>query len=225
MHCTVIIPAAGTGTRFGSEVPKQYALLDGEPILVRTIERLLGTGLVTRIIVATAAEDRWWEPISKSKGWAGVDRVEGGKTRQASVMAALGRTGNSGLVAVHDAVRPYFRKDTLERLLEAAEELGAAVPALPVRETVHRVVDQKIRETPDRSELWTVQTPQCFRAELLQHVMERAWQERYSGTDEASLVAHYDHPVRVIEGDAANIKITRPDDLLLVEGFLKRENP
>lgn len=223
MHCTVIIPAAGIGSRFGSEIPKQYTLIGGMPILVRTIERFLSSGMAARIIVATAAEDRWWPEISESNQWSGVDRVEGGATRQESVLAALHEAGQTGLVAVHDAVRPFFRIETLRSLLEAADEVGAALPALPIRETVHRVERGTVRETMDRSELWMAQTPQCFRAELLHDVMNQARKEGMQGTDEAGLIARYDHPVRVVEGDVGNVKITTPEDLLLVEPFLRGE--
>lgn len=222
MYCTVIIPAAGTGTRFGGEIPKQYVSLGGAPILAATIERFLRTGMATRIIVATSAEDLWWSEMMSASRWDGVERVQGGATRQESVLAALRIAGEEGLVAVHDAVRPYFRRETFQRLLEAADKHGAALPALALRETVHRVVDGEVRETPDRAQLWSAQTPQCFRLELLQQVMERAWHEGASATDEASLVARYDHVVKVIEGDVGNIKITTPDDILLMERFLKR---
>lgn len=222
MYCTVIIPAAGTGTRFGGEIPKQYAPLGGVPILAATIERFLGTGMASRIIVATSAEDLWWAEMASARRWSGVERVSGGETRQESVIAALRIAGEEGLVAVHDAVRPYFREETFRRLLESAEKHGAAVPALPLRETVHRVIEGEVRETPDRAQLWSAQTPQCFRLELLQQVMERAWHEGASGTDEASLVARYDHVVKVIEGDVGNIKITTPDDALLMERFLEK---
>lgn len=223
MRCTVIIPAAGVGRRFGSDVPKQYVPIGGVPILVRTIRRFLASGLAARVIVATSDTDQWWTEIAASQSWSDVERVEGGATRQESVMAALRVAGTNGLVAVHDAVRPYFRRETLDRLLTAADEFGAAVPALPVKETVHRVVDGVIRATPDRNELWTAQTPQCFRLELLQEAMERAWHEAFTGTDEASVVARYEHPVRVIEGDPGNIKITTPDDLHLVGELLEKE--
>lgn len=221
MHCIVIIPAAGIGSRFGSEIPKQYVELDGTPILAWTIDRFLESGLVSRLIVATSAEDKWWPDLFESRRWEKVERVQGGATRQESVRAALRVAGDDGLVAVHDAVRPYFRLETFRRLLETAEKAGAALPALPLRETVHRVVDGEVKGSPDRSELWSAQTPQCFRLELLQEVMERAWHEGATGTDEASLVARYDHPVKVVEGDVGNIKITTPDDIVLIEELLK----
>lgn len=223
MHCTVIIPAAGIGTRFGSEIPKQYFEIGGVPILARTIDRFLRSGLTPRIIVATAEGDRWWPEIRESRRWDGVETVRGGATRQESVMAGLRKAGTEGLVAIHDAVRPYFRRVTFQKLLEAAEAEGAALPALPLRETIHRVENGTIVETVDRASLWGAQTPQCFRTELLAELMERAWHESVVATDEASLVAHYDHPVRVIEGDPGNIKITTPEDIDLIEPFLRKE--
>jgi 2-C-methyl-D-erythritol 4-phosphate cytidylyltransferase len=223
MNCTVIIPAAGRGTRFGGDVPKQYATLHGQPILALTIERFLRTGLARRVIVATSEDDDRWNPLRESRGWEDVVRATGGETRQESVLSALRIAGNQGLVAIHDAVRPYFRTDTLRRLLETAEETGAAIPALSVRETIHVVREARIVETPDRSELWAAQTPQCFRVELLTALIERAWHEGFTATDEASLFVRYDQPVRVVEGDIGNVKITTSEDLVLMERILENE--
>jgi 2-C-methyl-D-erythritol 4-phosphate cytidylyltransferase len=223
MDCTVIIPAAGTGSRFGGDTPKQYVTLRGEPLLALTIDRFLRTGMVRRIIVATSEQDRRWDALREAKGWEDVVRASGGETRQESVLSALRIAGSEGLVAVHDAVRPYFRNETLKRLLEAAEECGAAIPALPVRETIHVVRDSQVVETADRTELWAAQTPQCFRIEILTALMERAWHEAFTATDEASLFARYSQPVRVIEGDPGNIKITTSEDLALIEGILENE--
>jgi 2-C-methyl-D-erythritol 4-phosphate cytidylyltransferase len=223
MDCTVIIPAAGKGARFGGTVPKQYASLRGQPILALTIDRFLRTGLARRVIVATSEEDDRWNPLRESKGWEDVVRATGGETRQESVLSALRIAGNDGLVAIHDAVRPYFRTETLKRLLEIAEETGAAIPALSLRETIHVVRESRIVETPDRSELWAAQTPQCFKAELLAVLMERAWHGAFTATDEASLLVRYDKPVRVVEGDIGNIKITTPEDLALMEHILENE--
>ncbi|MDX1584210.1 MAG: 2-C-methyl-D-erythritol 4-phosphate cytidylyltransferase, partial [Thermoanaerobaculia bacterium] len=172
---------------------------------------------------ATHPEDEWWPEIIESKQWPQVERVEGGSTRQDSVLAALRAAGSSGLVAVHDSVRPYFRIETLRRLLETVEEHGAAIPALPLRDTVHLVEGSEVRQTPDRSDYRAAQTPQCFRADILLEAMERAVSEGHTGTDEAGIVARIGHPVRIIEGDEGNIKITTPEDLLLVEPFLKRD--
>ncbi len=209
----VIIPAAGSGTRFGGELPKQFQPLAGRPILQHVIERFIVDGSAARIVVAVA------EPLL-----AGIQQQElvqfvaGGATRQQSVMNALRAAGDGfELVAVHDAVRPFFRASTLHKLLDAAREHGASFPALPVNDTIHRIEHDAIAQTLDRSELAAAQTPQCFRYDVLRDALTRAAADGLEGTDEAGLAARYGHTVRVVLGDPFNIKITRPDDLALAE--------
>jgi 2-C-methyl-D-erythritol 4-phosphate cytidylyltransferase len=210
MSVLVIIPAAGMGTRFGGDLPKQFQPLAGKPLLLNTIERFFTTDDVTRIIVAVA------EPLLG--GVKQTDRVRfvaGGETRQQSVTNAFrAAEGEFELVAVHDAVRPFFRIATFRALLAAARDHGASLPALPITDTVHEVRDGKIVTTLDRTHLVGAQTPQCFRYEVLRDVLERTDTD---ATDEASLAARMGYPVRVLTGDPHNIKITRPQDLELAE--------
>ena len=210
MAVLVIIPAAGSGSRFGGELPKQFHPLAGRPILLNTIERFFTAEEVTNIIVAVA------EPLLA--GVKQTDRVRfvaGGATRQQSVSNAFHAVeGEFELVAVHDAVRPFFRLTTFRALLAAAREHGASLPALPVTDTIHEVQDGYIASTLDRSALVGAQTPQCFRYEVLHDVIDRG---DPGATDEASLAARLGYKVRVLQGDPHNIKITRPDDLALAE--------
>lgn len=202
----VVIPAAGSGTRFGGELPKQYLPLGGRTILDRTIDRFLDSDLVDEVIVAVSS-DRLQPDRER------VRFVAGGATRQESVTNALAATGGFELVAVHDAVRPFFPIDALAALLDAARQHGASLPALPVTDTIHVTRDGAIASTPDRAQLVAAQTPQCFRVEILRDVLARAARNGDRGTDEAGLAARYGFAVQVLPGDPRNFKITRPEDL------------
>ena len=202
----VIIPAAGSGTRFGGDLPKQYLLLRDRTILDRTIDRFLGSDLVNEVVVAVS-------PDRMQPARARVRFVAGGSTRQQSVANALAASDGFELVAVHDAVRPFFPIDALAALLDAARDHGASLPALPVTDTIHVTRDGAIASTPDRAQLVAAQTPQCFRADLLRDVLARAERDGETGTDETGLAARYGFSVKVLPGDPRNFKITRPEDL------------
>jgi 2-C-methyl-D-erythritol 4-phosphate cytidylyltransferase len=225
MHWTIIIPAGGSGARFGSEVPKQYLPLRGKPLLAHTVERFTRRDEISSVVIA--ASPSWHEFINElaSQGqWTNVVVVDGGATRQASVLNGLrhARTSGAEWVAVHDAVRPFFSDATFRKLRDEAAACGASVPALPVTETIHRDNDGMIAETPDRSNLVAAQTPQCFRLALLLESVERAMREGFSGTDEAGVVARYGGTVRIVPGDRTNLKITHTDDLETAERNYER---
>jgi 2-C-methyl-D-erythritol 4-phosphate cytidylyltransferase len=213
----VIIPAAGKGSRFGSETPKQFLPLRGKPIVFHVIERFLAEHHVARVIVCVAPEWRQFvEDAATSGQWDRVTVTEGGSTRQESVhRGVLIASGleRINIVAIHDSVRPFFRLSTLRAAIHGAEHVGAALPGIPLTDTIHRTHDRMIVETPDRENWVAAQTPQCFRLSLLREVLDRARNEGITGTDEAGLAARFGHPVRVIEGDPMNLKITRPEDL------------
>ena len=226
MQTTVVIPAAGSGSRYGSQIPKQYLLLHGRPVIAHVIDRFFRAGdLVAEIIVCVAADQlALMQEIAEHNRWGNVRLIAGGETRLQSVANGVRAAAKRGgeLVAVHDAVRPFFRLSTLRKLLDAATERGGAVPALPVIETLHRIRDGVVAETPDRSEWVAAQTPQCFRLSLLNDVLQRAIDENRAATDEAGLVAQSGHEVVFVEGDPHNIKITRPEDLYSAEANFDR---
>ena len=219
MSVLVIIPAAGAGTRFGTPIPKQFQPLAGKPLVQYIVERFLLSGLVEKIVVAVS--DALLATVKQAPG----DRVQfvaGGETRQQSVIAAFNAAGTEfDVVAVHDAVRPFFRMRTFEALLDAARESGAALPALPITDTIHVTRDGKLSATVDRSNLVAAQTPQVFRYDVLRDALDQALRERFDGTDEAGIAARYGYDVRVILGDPFNIKITRPEDLAMAEAHFE----
>ena len=215
MSVAVIIPAAGSGARFGGDIPKQFRMLGGKPILQRVVERFLLHERVGRIVVAVSEI-----LLAEVKQTDRVRFVAGGATRQQSVANALAAVGDEELVAVHDAVRPFFTYETFDALLDAAAQHGAAFPGLPVTDTIHVVRDETIVQTPERQLLFAAQTPQCFRTAILRDVLARAAGD--DATDEAGLAARLGYAVRVVPGDAVNFKITRVEDLELAERMLEQ---
>ena len=216
----VIIPAAGFGTRFGGEIPKQFLPLAGKPILQHVVERFLAHPDVKRVMVAVA--DQLLPVVSQEAGER-VQFVAGGGTRQESVSRAMSAAEEDfDLVAVHDSVRPFFADTTFRAVLEAAAEFGAALPAIPLPDTIHTIRGEEIDLTLDRSSLIAAQTPQCFRFGVLRDVLERAEADGESGTDEAGLAARYGVKVKIVKGDSINFKITTPDDLALAETIFAR---
>ena len=214
----VIIPAAGTGSRFGSGVPKQFQPLAGKPILQHVIERFLLDENVSRVIVPVAEL-----LLASVKNSERVTFVAGGETRQESVIRGLAEAGDAELIAVHDAVRPLFSIEIFHAVIAAARESGAALPVVPVNDTIHVMNDDAtIARTLDRDTLAAAQTPQCFRPEILRDVLTRAAAEGLTGTDEAGLAARFGYTVRAVAGDPRNLKITVPEDLAIAESYLQQ---
>lgn len=146
--------------------------------------------------------------------------VSGGAERQHSVYNGLKAVKESDFVLIHDGARPFITIEKIHELVKEANEHGAAVPAVPMKDTVKRVSQGFVDETVERSSLWAIQTPQAFRVSLILEAHERARQEGYVGTDDASLVERIGKKVKVIEGNYRNIKLTTPDDLLFAEAIL-----
>ncbi len=220
-----VIAAGGTGTRIGSQLPKQFIQIGGKPILVRTVEAVLALESVFEVIIALPAEHIGQaESLLAQREWrTQVVCVAGGSTRQESVWRGVQRaSAGADLILVHDAVRPFCDRDTLCRVLEAAWRTGAAIPGLPATETIQRVSRRgRVLKTPPREELYTIQTPQCFHRPILRNALERAAREGFEGTDESSVVRWSGQPVTVVRGSPENIKITRPLDLEIAERLLE----
>jgi 2-C-methyl-D-erythritol 4-phosphate cytidylyltransferase len=213
----VIIPAAGAGTRFGGDIPKQFQPLAGKPILQHVVERLILHEDVQRVMVAVS--EQLLAVVEKGAGER-VRFTAGGASRQQSVINAFRAAGSDfDLVAVHDAVRPFFADATFRAVLAVADATGAALPGVRVPDTIHTVADDFVDLTLDRNSFILAQTPQCFRYEVLRDVLDRAERDGDQGTDEAGLAAKYGVKVRVLPGDSMNFKITRPDDLAMAEAF------
>lgn len=209
---TVIIPAAGTGSRMGSGVPKPYLDLQGLPVLSRTLKGFDFPDLVAEILVAVAPDclDLARKCVSLADVRIPVHLVEGGAERLYSIANALQNVHPSTrYIAVHDAVRPFFSESLLRTLYESACQHGAAIPGLPVTDTIKRVdAHGYVQETPVRASLRAVQTPQLFSSTLLKNAYRFAQENHLMGTDDAALVEQFGSPVHVIDGESDNIKLT-----------------
>ena len=231
MKVSVILPAAGLGTRMGREKSgvsrKQFMLLEGAPILIHTIRKFLHCPSVKEIVVALRADDIDWARglIHQEHPVKPVHVVEGGDSRQQSVENALATLApDTELVAVHDAVRPFVEPELVEKVIAEAEQTGAAIVGIVPVDTVKRVHKNKIRATLPREHLVLAQTPQVFHFDLLKRAFEMARQDAFLGTDEASLVERLEQvEVSVVQGTDRNIKITKPSDMDLARLFLAEE--
>ena len=195
-----MVAAAGSSTRMG--VPKQFLPLGGMPVIARTLLALDAAQLVDEIVLVAREEDMLQ---SVARGIAAAKK-------------------GTAFFAVHDGARPLVRPETVDRVIEAAFACGAATAAVRVKDTV-KISDEKgfITATPDRRFLWNVQTPQVFERRLYLTALARAQAEGEDYTDDCQLVEHTGHPVRLVEADYGNIKITTPEDVAFAEGLLGRE--
>jgi 2-C-methyl-D-erythritol 4-phosphate cytidylyltransferase len=231
MKVSVILPAAGLGTRMGREKSgtsrKQFMLLDGAPILIHTIRKFLQCSSVSEIVVALRAEDLDWARalVLQEHPVKTVRFVEGGDSRQQSVENALATLPeDTELVAVHDAVRPFIEPTVVEQVIAEAAISGAAIVGIVPVDTVKRVHKNKIRATLPREHLVLAQTPQVFRFDLLKKAFQMAREDSFLGTDESSLVERLEQvDVSVVQGSDRNIKITKPTDMDLARLFLAEE--
>lgn len=221
---TAIIAAGGSGLRMGLAMPKQFAKLAGIPILVHAIRAFQDAPSVHAIIVVAPGNFlEQTEKLLAEHGLAcGTKLVPGGARRQDSVFAGLtSLPADCEMVAVHDGARPLISPSLIERCILEAATHGAAIAALPVKDTLKSVGEENlIQHTVDRAKLWQAQTPQVVRRDWLEKAYEKTTADDFTATDEASLLEYAGLPIRVVEGAESNIKITRPEDLLIAEALL-----
>lgn len=209
----------------GSNTPKQFLSLGGLPIIVYSLQVFEQSESIAEVVLAVPEADREFclKEIVTRHGLTKVRRiVAGGEQRQDSVRHGLAAVDETiDLVLVHDAVRPFVTPDMVGRVVQRAGEYGAAVVAIPMRDTVKRMgADGLVEGTVDRGGLWLAQTPQVFRRELLQEAHQKALVDGFQATDDAQLVERLGHRVAIVEGSGENIKITRPEDLAIGEAIL-----
>jgi 2-C-methyl-D-erythritol 4-phosphate cytidylyltransferase len=227
MKTLAIIPAGGLGRRMGGEVPKQFLPLAGVPVLVHTLRAFQRSPLIDEIFLVVPEREipGVRRDIVQGHRLSKVAAIfAGGAERQDSVANALTHVREEhGIVLVHDAVRPFVTAEMIRRVVAAATEHGAAAVGLPVRDTVKRVSAAGVVEkTEDREGLWLTQTPQAFRRQVIRAAYEKAAQDGFVGTDDASLVERIGGFVRMIPGDHDNIKMTTPADLELGAIIIRR---
>ena len=225
-RCSVVLVAAGNATRMGG-IDKIMAELNGKPMILRTAEAFQQSPAVQELVVVTRADLR--EPVETLLREAGVDKLSavivGGSTRTESVQKGVAWCNKkSRLIAVHDGARPLVTQAVIEAAVAEAAKSGAAVPALPVRDTI-RVVEQGVGvSTPDRSLLYAMQTPQVFEADLLRAALQDAVRRGRSLTDDCAAVEAIGMRVRIVPGDEENLKVTTRLDLALANALARRRD-
>ena len=226
---SAIIVAAGKGTRMGPKVDKLFLELHGRPVVAHTWSRFEEAGGISEIIIVAREEMHGaFRELAQKDGFKKPFRlVAGGKERQDSVWNGLEAVSpGTELVAIQDAARPCTSGELIAATVEAAREGGAAVAAQAVTDTIKESADGKLVErTLDRSRLWAVQTPQCFRVEIIRRALAEVRQRGLLVTDDTAACELIGQPVRLVVSNHPNPKVTRSEDLAYVEWLLARTNP
>ena len=222
-----LIPAAGMGKRMGASVNKQYLLLNGLPIVARTISVFERSPLIDSIYLVIPADEISYcrEHVVEACGFKKVAAiVPGGKERQNSVLNGLNAiremADNNDVILIHDGVRPLVTETILRESIAAARVYDGALVAVPAKDTIKIVADGIVAGTPPRETLWQAQTPQSFRFGIIHAAHISAVEDGFIGTDDASLIERSGGKISIVPGDYRNIKITTPEDLILAEAFL-----
>lgn len=218
MKTAAIIVAAGTGSRFGSETPKQFLEINGKPVIAHTLERFEAAPSVDTVFLVLPPERA--ASFDDSPYGKVMRVIPGGATRARSVLNGLEKVFlETEIVVVHDGARPLVTVEEIEATIAKAKETGAACLVAPVTDTIKSIRGGEIAATLDRDKLRRALTPQAFRIEVLKAAFENA--DLSAATDECYLVEKLGHPIAIIDGSPRNIKITHPEDLILAEALLK----
>lgn len=225
-YASVVVVAAGRGERFGQS-PKILALAGGRPVLAWSLIAASRSACVREIVVVTGqhTDEAIRHLVDELTLDTSVTFVAGGHRRQDSVVSGVAAVSlPSEVVLVHDAARPMATVAMFDACAEEAQRSGAAIVATPVSDTLKRVRDLAIVETVDRTSLWSAQTPQGFRLDVIRRAIEETRTRGAEFSDEASLLEALEEPVGIVPGDRTNIKITHPEDLELVDALLWRRS-
>lgn len=219
MQKIALIVAGGSGTRMETNVPKQFLLLAGKPILMHTIEAFYNSEISHIILVLPLGEMEYWNELCQKNGFTIKHQlVAGGSSRFESVNNGLQYCNNEDLVAIHDGVRPFISKEIILKSFETALEKGNAVAAVRLKDSI-RKVELLGNKNVNRDNYYLIQTPQTFKVELIKQAY--AAQNHINFTDDASVLEANGLAINLIAGDYKNIKITTPEDMLIAEAFLK----
>lgn len=219
----VIIVAGGKGRRMGGDVPKQFLPLEGRPVLMRTIDRFRQFDPTMQIVLVLPKDQQdYWQRLCGQYGLADPSRVilaDGGAERFHSVRNGLLMvSSDTDLIGIHDGVRPFVSQDVISACYAEAASSGAAIPVVPVVETLRHLYNRESSITVPRSDYRLVQTPQVFQADLLRRAYEQPFRDTF--TDDASVVEALGHSVTFVEGNRENIKLTTPFDLRVASVLL-----
>ena len=227
MSVWAVVPAAGSGRRFGADIPKQYLELEGKPLLGHVLDLFLQAPAIDGLVLVTAGTDMRWQALLPDPAPRQILVAEGGATRAASVLSALEMLHEyarpDDWVLVHDAARPCLDASDLANLVKTLEDdsIGGLLAA-PVVDTLKRADEQgRVAATQDRTRLWRALTPQMFRFELLLAALRGALAAGVDVTDEACAIEWPGHEPLLVSGGIDNIKVTRPEDLPLAAAILR----
>ncbi|MFC4620219.1 bifunctional 2-C-methyl-D-erythritol 4-phosphate cytidylyltransferase/2-C-methyl-D-erythritol 2,4-cyclodiphosphate synthase [Camelliibacillus cellulosilyticus] len=224
MGYRVVIPAAGSGRRINAGQNKLLLKIGDDPIIIHTLRVFERDENCEGIVLVVKQEEM--DDFKRLTATAGITKVKrlvkGGNERQDSVRRGLSTLEGDGLVLIHDGARPFVSESLLKRVVEAAENGSAAIPAMPVKETLKKVADHYIVATIDRRNLWAAQTPQAFRLSVILEAHNKAAEGHIAVTDDAALMEWFDHDVSIVPGEESNIKVTTPDDLELADYFMAK---
>jgi 2-C-methyl-D-erythritol 4-phosphate cytidylyltransferase len=212
-----LIVAGGNGTRMGTELPKQFLLLHGRPVIMHTMEVFHKAG-ASIVLVLPLHQSEYWRTLCVTHHFeVPYELVAGGETRYHSVKNGLGVIPEEGLVAIHDGVRPCVTTEVIERTFEGAAQKGNAIAAVKLKDSI-RVTDGEDNHSVNRDYYWLIQTPQTFQSKLIKAAYANASHAQF--TDDASVLEAAGSAIHLTEGDYRNIKITTPEDMLVAEIFL-----
>lgn len=222
MNRYAVIVAGGSGSRMGSETPKQFLPIGNAPILMHTIKRFFTSNELVNIVLVLPLEqiDRWHQLCEKYSFSIPHLIVPGGKNRFQSVRNGLNSIGvNEGLVAIHDGVRPFISKRIIEETFTVAEKTGNAIASVELKDSI-RLIDKKGNTTVQRENYRIIQTPQTFKISQIRDAFHKAENDQF--TDDASVAEAAGYKIELVEGSYENIKITTPEDLAMAEAILKK---
>ncbi len=220
MKHEIIIVAGGTGSRMNSDLPKQFIEIKGKPVIVHTVQKFLDWSADIHVIIVMNPEFlELWERIQKEYFSTNeITTVSGGETRFHSVKNGLAVLKGAKLVGIHDAARPAVSLEVIERCFSKAESKGGAIPVLPVTDSLRKLTDDNHSKALNRKDYVSVQTPQCFRHDVLLSAYEQTFISQF--TDDASVVESAGKEVCLVEGNRENIKLTEPSDKSVLKLFL-----
>lgn len=217
-----LVAAAGRGLRFGRELPKSFYPVEGKTLLARSIESIDAREGIDRFIVMVPSgwEDKASQLLAGELDGVKVKVVAGGETRQESVEIGLGEAAGAEIVLIHDACRPFVSPRLVDRVIEEAGRSGAAVPVLQATDTLGRMRGEELESIVPRDRVVAVQTPQGFRKDILEEAYKASREVIKRSTDESSILLAAGIPVKVVEGERWNIKVTVKEDLEIISSFL-----
>ncbi len=210
----LVLAAAGSGSRFGSDIPKQFIPLEGKPLYLHALEHFSSFFEMAVLVLPQGWKEKVETQVQSLPYRERLILEIGGPRRQDSVYQGLNRLGEEiEIVLVHDAARPFTSPELISSVIEQTRQHEACVPVLPVADTLKEVSDGRVVRTLDREGLNLVQTPQGFEINLLKRAFQQAIQDGFYGTDEATLVERLGSPVHVVAGESSNLKVTCKEDL------------